>query len=151
MNQRHLPDYPVASDMVCPLCGGTACFCVGSENNNCRKFDCEKYNRCFAIGSTIFDCADDREKRRRMNLVFEHIIERNKYLFYFYDDKYEIKEHIATLSTNDKGWSKELNLISWNDREPVFDIRTWDADHKHMGKGITLTEEEVRILGKVLG
>ncbi len=93
MNQRHLPDYPVASDKVCPLCGGVACFCVGSENNNYRKFDCEKYNRCFAIGSTIFDCADDREKRRRMNLVFEHIIERNKYLFYFYDDKYEIKEH----------------------------------------------------------
>ena len=65
--------------------------------------------------------------------------------------KFVIKEHIATLSTNEKGWSKELNLVSWNDREPVYDIRTWDAEHKHMGKGITLSEEEIRRLGKVLG
>ena len=53
MNQRHLPDYPVASDKVCPLCGGAACFCVGSENNNYRKFDCEKYNRSVISIKTI--------------------------------------------------------------------------------------------------
>ena len=93
MDQRTLPDYPVSPDKICPLCGGTTCFCVGSEKNNYRKFDCEFYNRSFAIGSTIFDYADDKEKRRRMNLLFEHIIDRNKYLFYFYDEKYEVKKH----------------------------------------------------------
>jgi nucleoside 2-deoxyribosyltransferase len=93
MSQKPIPDYPVSSDKICPLCGGTTCFCVGSEKNNYRKFDCESFNRTFAIGATVFDCADDIEKRRMMNLAFEHIIERNKFLFYFYDDKYEVKEH----------------------------------------------------------
>ena len=37
--------------------------------------------------------------------------------------KYEIKEKIGVISENDKGWTKELNLISWNDREPKYDIR----------------------------
>ena len=27
------------------------------------------------------------------------------------------------LSENTKGWRKELNLISWNDAAPKFDIR----------------------------
>lgn len=39
------------------------------------------------------------------------------------DIKYEIIEHIATLSTSDNGWSKEVNKVSWNDAEPVIDIR----------------------------
>ena len=34
------------------------------------------------------------------------------------DVKYEIKETVGTLSGSSKGWSKELNLISWNGREP---------------------------------
>ncbi len=37
--------------------------------------------------------------------------------------KYEVKETFGVLSENNKGWSKELNLISWNDREAKFDIR----------------------------
>lgn len=50
--------------------------------------------------------------------------------------KYEIKETVATLSENNKGWSKELNLISWNDREPKYDIRDWAPEHEKMGKWI---------------
>lgn len=60
--------------------------------------------------------------------------------------KYEIVEEIALLSESTKGWKKELNLISWNDREPKYDIREWSPDHTKMGKGITLTDEETMIL-----
>ena len=56
--------------------------------------------------------------------------------------EFEIVRHVKTLSTNDKGWSKELNLVSWNKRAPKLDIREWDPDHKKMGKGITFTQEE---------
>ena len=57
--------------------------------------------------------------------------------------KYEIKENIGVLSENNKGWSKELNLISWNDREAKYDIREWSPEHEKMGKGITLSSEEL--------
>ena len=43
-----------------------------------------------------------------------------KGLNYMADIKYEIKETVGTLSENNKGWSKELNFISWNDREPKY-------------------------------
>lgn len=59
------------------------------------------------------------------------------------DIKYEIVEKIAVLSTTEKGWSKELNLISWNEREPKFDLRDWNENHDKMGKGVTLTKEEL--------
>jgi hypothetical protein len=60
--------------------------------------------------------------------------------------KYTIREEIATLSVNSKGWKKQLNLVSWNDTKPKFDIRTWDETHSKMGKGITLSEDEIRKL-----
>ncbi|KHF39989.1 YdbC family protein [Halalkalibacter okhensis] len=60
--------------------------------------------------------------------------------------KFEIAETIAVLSEGSKGWKKELNLISWNGREPKYDIRDWAPDHSKMGKGVTLSEEEVKIL-----
>lgn len=52
--------------------------------------------------------------------------------------KFEIVETIAVLSEGAKGWKKELNLISWNGREPKYDIRDWSEDHTKMGKGVTL-------------
>lgn len=64
--------------------------------------------------------------------------------------KYEIVEKIAVLSESSKGWSKELNLISWNDRDPKYDIREWSPDGEKMGKGITLSDEEVRVLKDAL-
>jgi len=64
--------------------------------------------------------------------------------------KYEIVEKIAVLSESSKGWTKELNLISWNDREPKYDIREWSPDGSKMGKGVTLSDEEVAILKKAL-
>ena len=64
--------------------------------------------------------------------------------------KYEVVERIAVLSESSKGWTKELNLISWNDREPKYDIREWSPDGSKMGKGITLSDEEVAVLKKAL-
>lgn len=54
----------------------------------------------------------------------------------------KIVEHITVLSENMNGWTKELNLVSWNDREPKYDIREWDENHEKMSKGITLNHEE---------
>ncbi|SUY47545.1 bacterial seryl-tRNA synthetase related [Clostridium putrefaciens] len=62
------------------------------------------------------------------------------------DIKYEIKETIGTISESSKGWKKELNLISWNGNVAKYDIREWDPDHKKMGKGITLSKEELNVI-----
>ena len=63
---------------------------------------------------------------------------------------YNIVETLGVLSETAKGWTKELNLISWNDREPVYDIRTWSPDHEKMGKGITISAEEAKVLRDML-
>lgn len=64
--------------------------------------------------------------------------------------KFEIVEEIGVLSETDKGWKKELNLVSWNEREPKYDVRDWSEDHTRMSKGITLTEDEVLKLKELL-
>lgn len=64
--------------------------------------------------------------------------------------KYEIVKSIGILSTSTSGWSKELNLVSWNDREPKYDLRDWSADHEKMGKGVTLTQEELSAFKELL-
>ena len=66
------------------------------------------------------------------------------------DIKFSITQHIATLSTSPKGWTKELNLVSWNDATPKYDLREWSPDHSKMGKGITLTKEELETLMSAL-
>lgn len=55
----------------------------------------------------------------------------------------EIVESIAVLSENEKGYTKEINLVSWNGAEPKFDIRNWHPGREKSGKGITLTKEEI--------
>ena len=67
------------------------------------------------------------------------------------DIKYEIIEKVGVLSTSAPGWIKELNLISWNDREPKYDLRDWAPGHEKMGKGITLTKAELLALKALLG
>jgi len=66
------------------------------------------------------------------------------------DIKFQIKETIGTLSESSKGWKKELNLISWNDKEAKYDLRDWDQDHEKMGKGVTLTVDEIKKLRDLL-
>lgn len=60
--------------------------------------------------------------------------------------KFEITKELGVISENPKGWTKELNMVSWNDREPKFDIREWSPDHTRMSKGISMTEEEMEQL-----
>ncbi len=66
------------------------------------------------------------------------------------DFKYEIIEEIGVLSENAKGWRKEINRISWNGGAPKYDIRDWSPDHEKMGKGVTLTDEELTALKELL-
>ena len=60
--------------------------------------------------------------------------------------KFEITEELGI----EKGWRKELNLVSWNEREPKYDIRDWNPSHERMSKGITLTKEEAQALYEIL-
>ncbi len=63
---------------------------------------------------------------------------------------FEIEKTIAVLSTSAKGWQKELNLVSWNNRPAKYDLREWSPDHSKMGKGVTLSEEELQALKDAL-
>lgn len=64
--------------------------------------------------------------------------------------KYEIVEKLGVLGESAKGWRKELNLISWNDRPAKFDIREWSPEGDKMGKGVTLSKEEAAVLKDLL-
>lgn len=64
--------------------------------------------------------------------------------------KYEIIEELGVLSESAKGWTKELNLISWNGGAPKYDVRDWAPEHEKMGKGVTLSEEEAKKLYTLL-
>lgn len=66
------------------------------------------------------------------------------------DFKYEIVQELGVISTNASGWTRELNLISWNDRPAKFDIRDWSPDHEKMGKGLTLSDEDIMSLKEIL-
>jgi hypothetical protein len=66
------------------------------------------------------------------------------------DIKYEIVKKVGVLSKSASGWAKELNLISWNDREAKYDLRDWSADGEKMGKGVTLSKDELLALKELL-
>lgn len=66
------------------------------------------------------------------------------------DIKFEIKETLGVLSESKKGWKKELNIISWNGREAKYDIREWDLEHESMGKGVTFSKDELKVLKEIL-
>ena len=63
--------------------------------------------------------------------------------------KYEITAQIGVLSER-SGWTKELNMIRWNDREPKYDIRDWSPDKAKMSKASTMPLEEVIALRDLL-
>ena len=64
--------------------------------------------------------------------------------------KFEIINSIGVVSTTASGWKLELNRISWCGKEPKYDLRSWSPDHSKMGKGVTLSEEELSALCKLL-
>ena len=64
--------------------------------------------------------------------------------------KFEIVESIAVLSEETSGWTKELNKVSFNGGKPKYDLRSWDPNHEKMGKGVTLSDEELIILREAI-
>lgn len=64
--------------------------------------------------------------------------------------KFEITENLGIIGAGSKGWKKELNLVSWNDRKAKADIREWDEFHEKMGKGVTLSKDELKELKALL-
>ncbi len=56
---------------------------------------------------------------------------------------YEVVKTFGSLSESSKGWKKEIKLISWNQKEPKYDIREWSPEGDKMGKGVTLSKEEL--------
>lgn len=64
--------------------------------------------------------------------------------------KYEIVKELGVVAEGSRGWTKELNLVSWNDGTPKYDIRDWAPDHTRMGKGVSLTEVEAKELLSLL-
>ena len=78
------------------------------------------------------------------------IIEGERRIIKMADIKYDIVEEVGVVSESSTGWTKELNLISWNNREAKYDLRDWAPDHAKMGKGITLSIDELRQLKNLL-
>ncbi len=64
--------------------------------------------------------------------------------------KYEIIEELGILSESKSGWTREVNMVSWNGGAPKLDIRDWAPDHEKMGKGVSLNEKEVEKLKEIL-
>ena len=65
------------------------------------------------------------------------------------DFSFEIVQQLGTISSSKSGWTTELNLVSWGGRPEKYDVRSWSPDHKKMGKGITLTKEELAALAEL--
>ena len=59
--------------------------------------------------------------------------------------KYEIKERLVVLS-NKNGYTKEFNIVSFNNGEPMYDIRKWNTNEDRMMKAISLNKEELLAL-----
>ena len=64
--------------------------------------------------------------------------------------RFDLMERIGVLSRKDNGWTREVNIVAWNDGPGKVDIREWDPDHKRMTKGVTLFEDEAERLTEVL-
>jgi len=64
--------------------------------------------------------------------------------------KFEIEKELGSISESPKGWTKELNLISWNGKEAKYDLRDWAPEHEKMGKGVTLSIYELKALKELL-
>lgn len=64
--------------------------------------------------------------------------------------RFSIMRHIGVLAEGTKGWKKEVNMVSWNDRPAKLDIREWDENHVKMSKGVTLSAEEAALLRELI-
>ncbi|QKY71344.1 YdbC family protein [Lentibacillus sp. CBA3610] len=63
---------------------------------------------------------------------------------------WDVIEEIAVLHESQAGWTKELNIISWNGAEPKYDVRWWNPDKTRLGKGFTFTADELSKLKTII-
>lgn len=89
------------------------------------------------------------------NVIYSTMIHSRVFLFFggYYMEQYpsfEIIDYIGVLGKNRNGWTYELNQVSWNGKPPMYDIRAWSPDHETPGKGISLNEQELKTLYKLL-
>lgn len=63
---------------------------------------------------------------------------------------FKICKHIGKLCEFNNGYTKEFNLVSWNNREPVYDIRTWNKEYKEFKDGVKITQNEMLKLKRIL-
>lgn len=76
--------------------------------------------------------------------------QKNKRTDRFGKVTYNIVKHIGVVAKYKSGWSKELNIVEWNDGPPKYDLRDWDTEHENMGKGFTFVKSEARELARLL-
>ena len=65
--------------------------------------------------------------------------------------KYEVVKELGVVSEGRGGWRKELNKISWSDKPAKYDLRDWAPERAKMGKGVTLSLEELKALYELIG
>ena len=63
--------------------------------------------------------------------------------------KFDITRHFGTISSRGV-WTKEVNLVGWNGRDPKIDIREWSEEHTKMTKGVNFTKEDAIKLRDIL-
>ncbi len=61
-----------------------------------------------------------------------------------------VKHHLGTLRENEKGWSREVNVVSWEGAASRLDIRDWSKNKDRSSKGVTFTRAEVEHLRDML-
>lgn len=115
---------------------GTMCEFYGIEHGELHRADVD----ALATGRLLVAMMKDTERIRKAR--------RNSKMAK--DFEFDIVEHIGVLAEKTKGWKREINLISWGGAEPKIDIRDWSPDHSKMGKGISLTTQEIEKLKELL-
>ena len=63
--------------------------------------------------------------------------------------KYKLIKKVGVISRNQAGWTKEVNIVSYNDKKSVIDIRIWSPNNK-MSRGITIDKKDLKTWIKLL-
>ena len=67
------------------------------------------------------------------------------------DFSFQIVEDLGTIGEpTASGWETRLRKVSWNGRDPKYDIRAWSPDDSKMGKGISFSDDEFEDLKNII-
>lgn len=59
---------------------------------------------------------------------------------------YQLIRNIARVESEGSGSVLEVNLISWDDQPPVYDVRRWNSDHTKASVGVKVTVNELEAI-----